>query len=128
MIVKLTEEDANLPYFYNKDEIPKNFTGVAIVSFSTGTKYKGWFEDGELHREDGPAVIMIGSLGETWYYKGLRHRIGGPAQIYYSGSALLHSTSTKVEIYMIYGTYYSSINFWKHPLVLEYKLNKILEL
>ena len=41
-----------------------------------------WYQDGELHREDGPAVEMKVS-GKTWkkmYFKdGMKHRLDGPA-------------------------------------------------
>jgi hypothetical protein len=38
-----------------------------------------WSKDGELHREDGPAVIRITS--ETWYQNGKLHREDGPAVV-----------------------------------------------
>jgi hypothetical protein len=41
-----------------------------------GTKY--WYLDGQLHRDDGPAIEhMNGS--RKWYKHGKLHRIGGPA-------------------------------------------------
>ena len=40
--------------------------------------YKAWYLNGELHREDGPAVE--GSDGyKAWYLNGKRHREDGPA-------------------------------------------------
>jgi hypothetical protein len=43
-------------------------------------------EKGNLHREDGPAVITkLGS--EQWWYDGLIHRADGPAVIWGSGEA-----------------------------------------
>jgi len=38
-----------------------------------------WYKNGELHREDGPAVI-IGSI-QKWYLDGRLHRVDGPAVI-----------------------------------------------
>jgi len=43
-----------------------------------------WFVDNELHREDGPAVVMDNG-SEFWFKDGKRHRIGGPAAIVPSG-------------------------------------------
>jgi hypothetical protein len=43
-------------------------------------------EKGNLHREDGPAVITkLGS--EQWWYDGRIHRADGPAVIWGSGEA-----------------------------------------
>lgn len=37
------------------------------VIFSDGTKV--WFDDGECHKDDGPAIIYPGG-GLFWYFKG----------------------------------------------------------
>ena len=39
---------------------------------------KKWFVDGQLHREDGPAVEWSDGSKE-WYFDGKRHRTDGPA-------------------------------------------------
>jgi hypothetical protein len=45
-----------------------------------------WFdEDGELHREDGPAIIFSDGL-QAWYKHGKPHRKGGPAVIQANGT------------------------------------------
>ena len=36
---------------------------------------------GQLHREDGPAIIFPNGTG-VWYQNGLRHRVDGPAVVY----------------------------------------------
>ncbi len=41
-----------------------------------GTKY--WFHDGELHRDDGPAVELVNGT-RRWYQNGQVHRLDGPA-------------------------------------------------
>jgi len=46
------------------------------VNINTGEQ---WFLNGELHREDGPAVIY--PTDREWFLHGKRHRIGGPAVI-----------------------------------------------
>jgi hypothetical protein len=47
-----------------------------------GTKY--WYIHGELHREDGPAIIRPSGTQE-WWLNGIRHRKDGPAVIYPDG-------------------------------------------
>ena len=45
------------------------------------TDHNGWVYfrlKGELHHEDGPAVISPAGT-KSWYQNGLRHRIEGPA-------------------------------------------------
>ena len=37
---------------------------------------KRWYQNGELHREDGPAVIYADG-SEAWYQNNKLHRIGG---------------------------------------------------
>ena len=41
-------------------------------------------ENGELHRDDGPAVINDNG-SQAWYKHGKLHRIGGPATIHANG-------------------------------------------
>ena len=52
-------------------KIPKNFTGVAEHLIS-GINY--WFKEGNLHRDNGPAIEYINGNKE-WWVEGLRHRI-----------------------------------------------------
>jgi len=55
---------------------PKNFTGIAIQTNGR----KGWFKNGKLHRENGPAIIW--EYGEKmWCQNGKLHRPDGPAII-----------------------------------------------
>jgi hypothetical protein len=58
--------------------------GPAIET-ENGAKY--WYQWGKLHREDGPAVELI-SGANTWYLNGVRHREGGPAMIEPDGSQM----------------------------------------
>lgn len=58
----------------NTDDVPKNYTGIAV--FSNGDKY--WYKNGELHREDGPAREYANGI-KAWWVDGKRHRIDGPA-------------------------------------------------
>ncbi len=45
-----------------------------------------WFKDGELHRDDGPAIEVKRSFVKKWYRHGQLHRDDGPAVIYPSFS------------------------------------------
>jgi hypothetical protein len=50
---------------------------------STGTKY--WRLNGNLHREDGPAIEWVGG-NKSWYLNGKLHREDGPAVEYANGT------------------------------------------
>ena len=43
-----------------------------------------WFLNGQVHREDGPAVIWADG-GQEWWLNGQRHREDGPAVIWADG-------------------------------------------
>lgn len=61
--------------FYNAQGLVHRIDKPAI----TQTDFEAWYLDGELHREDGPAVVdQVGS--QSWFLKGQRHREGGPAR------------------------------------------------
>ena len=47
-----------------------------VILYPYGTTV--YYKNGEVHREDGPAIID-GDGGRTWKQKGLRHRLDGPA-------------------------------------------------
>jgi hypothetical protein len=49
---------------------------------ATGDRF--WFKDGELHREDGPAIESNKGVGK-WYKNGRIHRVDGPAIEYPDG-------------------------------------------
>ena len=92
--------------------------------------------NGELHREDGPAVEYLNGSRE-YCINGKLHREGGPAvekadgyKAYYindkrhriDGPATIYSDSKK---YYIEGKEYNRCDFLKHELVVEYMMNKI---
>lgn len=66
-------------------EVPLKFTGIAESTINT----KIWYKDGNLHREDGPAVQRADG-GKEWWIKGKCHRIDGPAVIFPSGKKEWH--------------------------------------
>jgi hypothetical protein len=56
--------------------------GPAII----GRNYNEWFQNGKLHRLDGPASIILDSrtrkyIDRRWFQDGLLHRVDGPAII-----------------------------------------------
>ena len=55
-----------------------------IVVTANGTR-KYYNSAGELHREDGPAVIWTDGT-YAWFQNGLRHRINGPAVVWTDGT------------------------------------------
>ena len=60
-------------------EVPDNYSG--IITMSENCEYH--LLNGELHREDGPALKRYGY--EEWCLNGERHRQDGPAVTYVSG-------------------------------------------
>jgi len=56
--------------------------GPAVI-FPDNTKI--WCLHGKYHREDGPAVVY-GDGGKEWYLNGCKHRISGPAVIWPDGT------------------------------------------
>ena len=52
------------------------------VEWSDGSKF--WYRNGELHRENGPACEYADG-GRRWYRKGKYHREDGPAVEYADG-------------------------------------------
>ena len=47
-----------------------------VKVFANGDKL--WYQNGELHSEDGPAIEMSNG-DKTWWVNGKRHREDGPA-------------------------------------------------
>ena len=45
--------------------------------------HRYWYKDGEVHREDGPAIEF--SSFEGWFINGLCHILEGPAKIWKNG-------------------------------------------
>jgi len=63
---------------------------VLILNFKDNCKVniydgdKDWYQNGELHRENGPA-IEYGNGGKVWYQNSELHRLDGPAIEYAGG-------------------------------------------
>ena len=63
-----------------KEELIKKQTGLFIRSDGT----KEWYENGNKHRLDGPAIEYFNG-DKLWYQNGHLHRLNGPAKKYVSG-------------------------------------------
>lgn len=62
---------------------------------------KMWYLNGELHRENGPAVEWVNGY-KAWYYNGKVHRENGHAVEYANGS----------KEWYLNGKYYSSYDYF----------------
>jgi hypothetical protein len=52
-----------------------------VTMLTKRIRYSEYYQDGMLHREDGPAVERINEYA-AWYLYGNLHRVGGPAIAY----------------------------------------------
>lgn len=123
--MNINDEELNktkIPNFFSDAEIPKNFVGKCFI---TMTNAYAWVNNKGLlnfHREDGPAIIWVNKnnsivIGFSWILEGKNHRIGGPSY--------LHGDNIR---YYINDEHVLPNNYWKHPLVQEWKLEKIVML
>jgi hypothetical protein len=69
-------------------------------------------DKGELHREDGPAIIWTDG-SQFWYINGQLHREDGPAVIYADG----------MQFWFLDGMQYTESRYYKEL----YKMGKITE-
>ena len=53
-----------------------DFDGTGMLKRRSGTSF--WYQDGKLHREDGPAIEWSDG-GWEWFFEGAHHRADGPA-------------------------------------------------
>ena len=57
---------------------------------------KRWYLNGELHREDGPAVERSNG-SKFWYLNGKLHREDGPAREYANGTKEWYLNGQRIE-------------------------------
>lgn len=74
------EGDIHIRYRNKRGELHRE-DGPAVI-YNDGTLV--WYVNRDRHREDGPAVIR--GDGAEWYINGRRHRVGAPAIIWANGS------------------------------------------
>ena len=70
---------------------PKNFSGIVIDNNGD----KAWFQNGQYHRIDGPAVEFKDGT-KWWWQNGILHRIDGPAVEYPDGNKSYFVLSQKL--------------------------------
>lgn len=67
--------------WYTNDQLHRVGAPAAIHRAFGKITARNWYEHGESHRLDGPAVEWFGSNPYAqWYVRGKLHRIGGPAK------------------------------------------------
>lgn len=128
--------------------IPTNYVVVGTDKMLCGLNGKnGWYLDGDednsiyrfyhykndkIHNDNGPARIeTLHSFPEKiyaldWYKQNLLHRIDGPAEIWLNLDKENHYPCS--FCYRIDGIELSKENWLKHPQVINYVANSIVEL
>ena len=113
--------DYNEEHFNLNDDRILNYEGTWSIEVSSRRVVDGdgdiWYynEDGELHREDGPAVVYRDGT-KFWYRNGELHKEDGPAVIWYDGS---------ME-WWLDGEEYSEEEYMKEVLIRKSKILEVL--
>lgn len=81
----LKKPDGTKQWFLNYNELHR-LDGPAVIMPDGTTK---WFRNGKCHREDGPAIESPDGY-YAWYYNNLLHREDGPAIEYNDGTKFWH--------------------------------------
>lgn len=81
--IKIDEYGTKIYYKDREMSIIHRNDGPAI-EYSSGSKE--WWVDGVMHREDGPAAILVSKPRKEWWINGKLHREDGPAIEYGSNS------------------------------------------
>jgi hypothetical protein len=90
---------------YWHQQVPKNFTGIAI--YPNGDKY--WYVEGKRSRLDGPAVEWADG-SKVWYVEGKRSRLDGPAVEWADGS----------KAWYVKGNQFDEADYWQQPEVIDW--------
>lgn len=104
------------PTFKKWSDVPSDFSGKLFLHDNfEGKLVEMWVKPGRIrHREDGFAIIHNDGT-KYWMTNDKVHRLDGPAVI-----------CNDKEEFWINNYHYHEYVFWKHSLVIEHKLNKIL--
>jgi hypothetical protein len=88
------DSDGTQKWFKNGELHRDN--GPAIIDSNVfnevGTQY--WFQNGFLHRDNGPAIIYSDG-SQSWYKNGFLHKDNGPAIIYTDGKKEYYKNGIK---------------------------------
>jgi len=101
--------------FYSFNQVPENYSGLCYIA-TEGCKC--WYKNGDFHRNNNPAVVWDTGR-EEWYQNGECHRLNGFAII---------DVVVKINVYYIHNKMLHPDQYEHHPLVLNYKLEQILDL
>lgn len=77
MAAKPKRQMDRLPNVPKHRRVTARLLGEEIIESPDGS-FREWWRNGELHREDGPAVELADGY-KAWWRNGQRHREGGPA-------------------------------------------------
>ena len=99
--------------FKTAGDIPGGFTGACFIQDRESIC---WFLNGQIHCEDGPAIIWKTGTKE-WFQRNYIHRLDGPAIEWSDGNKWWYINNER----------YSQEEFLNHPLVIERKLKSILQ-
>ena len=99
--------------FGTESQIPDDFSGVCFVISANKTFH---MKNGELHREDGPALTGIDGT-VWWFYKSKPHRLDGPCLVQPHGK----------DLFALHGKAFTETQFWQQSEVLEAKLKRICD-
>lgn len=91
MVKRIKYGDGNILYRNENGELHRD-DGPAVISPHGG---KIWYRNGKKHREDGPALIA-NNLAEIWYRNGVKHRDDGPAAIYQNGIEFWYKNGKRI--------------------------------
>ena len=73
-----------------------NYITMRNGKYNTSEGSQQWYDNDELHREDGPAIITSHG-SHHWYYRGYLHRDDGPAVILPDGRVEYWQHGVKVS-------------------------------
>ena len=91
LICKDTAE--SVEYYNNEGKWQSPMPSIAAVTYENGSQ--SWYDNGALHRENGPAIVQPDGRQE-WYIKGKRHNVSGPAIKYPSGRRAWYLNDARV--------------------------------
>jgi hypothetical protein len=102
------------------EEIPDNYTGIAITSYGG----KLWYQEGKLHRLDGPAWEWANGA-KSWYHHGKLHRLDGPAWEGANGTKIWYHDGTR---HRLDGPAVERANGTEEWWIFNFKINKLTKI
>lgn len=110
-------------FWHKNGELHRDNDLAAYFRFTDGIlTEQEWYKEGVLHRENN-MVARDWCYLKQWVVNGKLHRTNGPAEIeiHYT-----QDSSIEYKTWYIDNIEYSEDDYWNNPLVLQYKLSKIL--